>query len=263
MPREAKVKFAETRRQEIAAIVMERKVVTVDELCSLLSVSAATIRSDLTELECQGVLQRTHGGAIYNQNCLEYEQTSIEKEVQNIEQKQAIARAALCYVRPGDVIGLDTGTTILELAKLLADIPDLTVITNDLKIAAVLETESRANIMLLGGFIRKHFHCTIGQSVSNALRDLHMDTLFLATNGMSVRRGFSTPSIDIAGIKREMIASATQTITLADSSKVNREAMVTFGALKDTGILISDGGLDRDFADAAEQAGVEVIRVDA
>ena len=67
----------------------------------------------------------------------------------------------------------------------------------------------------------------------------------------------------IAGIKREMIASATQTITLADSSKVNREAMVTFGALKDTGILISDGGLDRDFADAAEQAGVEVIRVDA
>ena len=163
------------------------------------------------------------------------------------------------YICPGSVIALDTGTTTLELAKLLPDVPNLTVITNDIKIASVLESDSTANVLLLGGFLRHGFHCTIGKGVSITLKDLYIDVLFLATNGMSVRRGFSTPSIDVSDMKRAMIEASARKIVLADSSKANHEAFSTFANLKEVDCLITDRGIDQDFRNAAAELGLEVL----
>lgn len=262
MPEQTKGLYAELRRQKTVSMVRDRQAVSVDELSNYFSVSAATIRSDLSILEKDGLLKRTHGGAISMSQTMGEELTSEEKAGQNLAQKQAIARAALGYIKPGDVIALDTGTTTLELARLIVNIPNLTVITNDLHIAALLEAESDCSVVLLGGMIRHRFHCTIGNSLKSALQELYIDTLFLGTNGISARRGFSTPSLDIAEAKKAMIASSGRRIVLADSSKTQKEGFVTFSNLEDIGILITDTGIESEFLEAAEAAGMEVVRAD-
>lgn len=253
--------FGEVRRQEIAALVKKRSRVTVDELSERFSVSTATIRKDLTELEQQGMLKRTHGGAI-SRNYADYEQTSREKEGQNVAQKQAIAGLAARYVHSGDVIALDTGTTTFELAKQIVNIPNLTVITNDLKIAGFLEQNSDITIVLLGGMVRHNFHCTIGNSVLSALEAFYVDTLFVATNGISAARGLSTFRLDIAEIKRKMISVSAKVVALADSTKINNETFSAFAGLQDIHTLITDQRADQEFVKEAVSMGIEVIQAE-
>ena len=185
--------FAEVRRQEISELVQREGKVTVNALCERFSVSPATVRTDLTELEAMGALKRTHGGAIMVGNSA-FELTSNEKRSHHIEAKAAIAKAALQYIRPGDAIAIDTGTTTMEFATMLTSIHNLTVVTNDVEIALFLEQNSDINVFLLGGIVRKQFHCTVGSFVTEELERLHIDTLFLATNGLSLERGLSTPN---------------------------------------------------------------------
>lgn len=254
-----KIMFAELRRKEIAKLVQEKGTVTVEDLCAMYSVSAATIRNDLTELERVGALQRTHGGAI-GHSFVNYEPTSQEKEIKNVVQKQAIARKALEFIHPGDVIVLDTGTTTYELAKLVGQIANLTVITNDLKIASLLEQFNTITVILLGGTVRHKFHCTYGTSVVNALDALYVDTAFLATNGLSLRRGLSTPSMEIAEIKRKIISISDQVILLADSSKQGKESFASFAQLEEVNTLITDQETAESFVSELQTMGVDVQR---
>lgn len=254
-----KALFAELRRQQIAQMVQQSGKVTVENLSSHFQVSPPTIRNDLTELERLGLLQRTHGGAI-SRNFSGYELTSQQKSAKNVVQKQAIAQAALNYIHPGDVIALDTGTTTLELAKLLGNIRDLTVITYDITIASTLEAYDNITVILLGGTLRHHFHCTTGNAVLEALNSLYIDTAFLATNGMSLQRGFSAHKTEIADIKQKMIASSGKIVLLADSTKIGTEAFVSFAPLSESNVIITDHQADPSFVKDAASLGIEVIQ---
>ena len=118
----------------IVELINKEIKTTVANLCEKFSVSPATIRNDLRELELAGLLKRTHGGAISNRKA-SFELNSYQKEVENLEKKAAVAKAAIQYVQDGDIIAIDTGTTTLELAKLLVGRRNITVVTNDLEIA--------------------------------------------------------------------------------------------------------------------------------
>lgn len=259
MPKQPDAIFSELRKQEINDLVNTHGKVTVNELCQHFFVSPATIRNDLNELDLKGKLKRTHGGAISNNRGANYEPTSKEKEEQYTLQKRSIAQAALAFVHEGDAIIIDTGTTTYEFAKLLIDIPDLTVVTNDLVIASFLEQCSNANVILLGGSVRKHFHCTVGKTVLDMMDNLHIDTAFMASNGINKVRGLSTPSIEMANIKQKMINIAEKTILLADSSKIDKDALIFFAPLDDIDILITDKGADEKFLNAAESYNISVI----
>lgn len=253
--------FAELRRQEILDRLQRLGKITVAELCEHFSLSPATIRNDLAELQREGLLQRTHGGAIPCRRRSGHEPTSLEKESRNVESKRAIGYRAADLVNPGDVIALDTGTTTYELARCIASVPGLTVITNDLRIAVLLEDSPGATVFLLGGTVRRGFSCTIGKSVLDSLSRMYVDTLFLATNGISLRRGFSTPSVEVADIKRQFIAVAGRVVALADSSKMDNEAFTSFAALEQIDLLITDNGIAPDFKSALEELGIEVVAV--
>lgn len=254
----SKVMFAELRRQEIVRHVQKHGKATVEDLCQMFSVSPATIRNDLTELENQGRLQRTHGGAIYR-NPAGYELTTLEKAVKNVKQKEAIARRALDLIHPGDVIALDSGTTTYELAKLLHTVPNLTVITNDLRICAVLEPYPEITVIMLGGMVRHNFHCTYGSTALDTLDSFYIDTAFVATNGFSVERGLSTPRIEMAEIKHKMIRVAGRAVLMADSTKAGKEAFVSVSPLEEIDVLITDSAMDREFAASLSELGLEVI----
>jgi DeoR family transcriptional regulator, fructose operon transcriptional repressor len=231
--------FSQTRRKAILELVTQQSFITVNELCERFGMSAATIRNDLRQLEALGRLERMHGGAISPAKTL-YEPDTIRKEVHNVRQKEAIARLALAYIHPGDVIALDTGTTTFELAKLLRGIERLTVVTYDLQIAAWLESNTDVAIIMVGGQVRRNFHCTAGQTVIETLSRLHVDRTFSAANGITAERGLSTPNLDMASIKATLIGCAGQVILLCDSGKIGHNAFVSFAPLDRVDVLITD-----------------------
>lgn len=178
--------FAEERKQKILDLLKEKSKLMVPELCSEFGVSPATIRNDLRELENAGLLKRTHGGAI-KVSKTSFELNSYQKKVTNLNEKKAIARIAINYVEDGDTIALDTGTTTLELARLLSSRKNITVVLNDIEIAAYLENEQNIDVILIGGSLRKGFHCTVGPIAVRSLQGLYVDKAFMATNGISVK----------------------------------------------------------------------------
>lgn len=253
--------FAEERKQRIVAHINENIKATVSELCALFSVSSATIRNDLRELEEAGLLKRTHGGAISNRN-VNYERDSYQKAVECVEQKKAIAQMAVEHISEGDTIALDTGTTTFELAKLLYRFRELTVVTNDLQIAAYLERNSAATIIVAGGRVRRNFHCTAGEKAMDTVRDLNVDKAFMACNGLSPRRGVTTPNIETAQMKKLFIQIADQVILMADSTKLDTNAFVRFAEIEDIDLLITDGRGDAECVAALELAGMRIHKTD-
>ena len=252
--------FAEERRQDIIELINRNGKVTVAELSKKYGVSSPTIRTDLAELEKLGLLRRTHGGAIPASTRASFELTSAEKEIRNVDQKKAIAKEAYKLINRGDVIALDTGTTTRELALLLADARDITVITYDIKIAAILESNENINLTLIGGNVRRGFHCTLGPTTKTQLSDLYADKAFMATNAVSLKRGLSTPNVEISDIKAQMIQNSRQNIALIDSSKFEGEALCKFADIKDMDVIISDEEVPAAFATAIKNAGCKLIK---
>lgn len=259
--KEDKIMFAEIRKQKIVDLVQKEGKVTVSQLCDKYSVSPATIRNDLTELDNAGVIKRTHGGAIRNVESVNYELATEDKEIRNVEEKTLIAKAALKYIQEGDAVILDTGTTTFELAKLLSQFSYLTVVTNDLGIASYLETNTNFDIYLLGGKLRKGFSCTVGNSAIQMLDGIHIDTAFLGANGIDLHRGLSTPGIEVAEIKRKMIYCSERTVLLSDSSKFQKNSFAIFADVSDIDLFITDKNLNKDILEEAEQMDIIIKAV--
>lgn len=236
--------FAEERREQILKMLKENSKLLVPDLCTYFAVSPSTVRNDLRDLEAAGKLKRTHGGAIPVGKA-SFELNSQEKEVSHMEEKKRIALMAASLIEDADTIALDTGTTTLELAKVIIDKRDLTVVTNDLKIASYLENNSKINVILVGGMLRRGFHCTTGPSVQAQLDEYNVDKAFMAANALSLEKGFTTPRIDLAEVKKTMISIASQVIFLLDSSKFGRISFTRFADLQDVDKIITDAGVGK------------------
>lgn len=258
MTKQPESMFAQVRKQAIVDIVNQKGNATVGELCERFLVSPATIRNDLRELEEAGAIERTHGGAISCHKAV-YEPNTYQKEVQNVREKEAVAKAAVEFVRPGDAIAIDTGTTTYQLAKRLVGIERLTVVTNDLQIAAWLEANTDVSIIMAGGAVRRNFHCTAGQTALDTIARLRVDKVFAAANGVSVEHGLTTPNMDMANIKTQMVECADEVYLLADSTKIDRNAFVMFAPLTKVNVMVTDDKASPEFLEKAAAAGVQVI----
>ncbi len=249
--------FVEERQREVLAYVTERKRATVAELCARFDVSPATMRGDLRDLEREGLLVRTHGGATVKGKA-RFELDAREKGGQHAAEKRAVARRALEQSEDGDTIRLDTGSTTYELAALLDARKDITVVTNDLVIAQLLEDHPSATIHLVGGVVRKRFHCTVGPRAERFLDGLTVDKAFMAANSFSVESGATTPDLGHAEIKRQMMSIATRIHLLVDSSKLGRSSFAQFAPADAIDCLIVDA-IGAAEARALEELGVEVV----
>jgi DeoR family transcriptional regulator, fructose operon transcriptional repressor len=257
------VLFVEERKQKILEYISLRRKATVVELCDLFKVSSATIRNDLRDLEAAGLLVRTHGGAMVKSKT-GLEQDMIARGVQNLEAKRLIAEAAVNLVEDGDMIVLDTGSTILELARRLERKRDITVVTNDLAIATILESHDSAKIVFLGGMVRKRFHCTLFHDLTSRgmLSGLTVDKAFMGLNSFSMEKGASTPDLGHAETKKLMISIAAKVVLLFDASKMGRNSFAQFAALEDVDTIVTDTIRESD-RKALEDSGIEVIAAHA
>jgi len=230
--------FAEERKGLIASLVEERGKVNVGELCKRFGVSSATIRNDLRELENLRLITRVHGGALKRSRVTE-EVLIDSRSTTPRPAKQAIARIAIGQVDDGDTIVLDTGTTCHELSLLLKDRSDVTVITTDLPSALSMEAFPSVRVILVGGVLRRGYHCTIEPGVSS-WDDLVADKVFLGANGFTLEKGAMTPDIGQAAVKRGMIRASRKVILLCDSTKFGKSSLVRFAPLGKIDLIISD-----------------------
>ncbi len=206
---------AEERRRIIVELVDRRANTTVQYLCDYFNVSSATIRNDLRDLEEEGALQRTHGGAVSikkNRFDLPYS----DRLVEHREEKQAIGRYAASFIKPFDKIAIDTGTTTRELAMALTEIENITVVTNDLEVAYFLNYNSKANVFLTGGFLRKGFNSISGDTAINTLENVYVDKAFISVEGIDIEKGLTTTDMQLAIEKREFIRRASRTFIVSD-----------------------------------------------
>lgn len=237
--------------------------VSVATLSRSLDVTAETIRRDLDVLEAAGALRRVHGGAVRRSSLVELGLG--ERERRNTPAKLAIARAALdllVHATPS-AVALDAGTTTRAFADLLAEhVPQeglLDVVTHAVPILLRLQDNRALTVHAVGGVVRPETSAAVGMPALEAFARMRCDLAFIGANGISAGFGLSTPDEREAAVKTAMIRSARRTVALVDSSKLGEESFVSFAALADLDVLITDRAPDHDLADALARADVEVV----
>ncbi len=232
------------RRTWLESEIKSKQRIEIEEISKRLNVSSMTIRRDLIELENEGKVIRTHGGAI-SPSTLTGEVPYSSKKVINNNQKKQIALKALSLVEENSIIILDSGTTTMELAKLLKSRGGLTIVTNDIKIANEL-IDSSPKVIVTGGELQQGIGALYGSTTQNMLNSIHADIFFLGTHAIDFNNGVTAPTFEKALIKQLMKSAAERTWLLADSSKFNKKSFVNVCEIEEIDGVITDDGLDKD-----------------
>lgn len=250
----------EERRRLILELVKSDGRVLVGSLARHFHTSQVTIRKDLDVLQAQGLILRSHGGALPMQTGVLEDPTLREKEKLHRKEKLQIAAAAVRMVKEGQVVILDSGTTTTAIARALRDFENLTVITNAVNIAAELSGSS-VEVILTGGTLRQNSFSLVGPIAEETLHRLNADILFLGVDGLDVHYGLSTPNLLEAKVNRAMMDVARLTVAVCDSSKFGRRSLSSIAQISEIDHLICDRGVSRRDLTALKKAGVEITLV--
>ncbi|NDV83871.1 DeoR/GlpR family DNA-binding transcription regulator [Bacteroides sp. 51] len=233
------------RREKILELIREDGHAKVLDLSRIFKVTEVTIRQDLERLEKEGVIKREHGGAILTNMDAGVKNITLQNQ-KNMPEKMAIARKAVSFIENGDTIILDSGSTTTEIAKLLVDFQNITVITNALNIALILGAHPNINLVVTGGEFKAPTLSLTGQKAADFFYNLNVDKLFLATAGITLKSGLTYPSISDICVKRAMIESANEVYLVADSSKIGLNSFASLGALSLINLLITDSTISKE-----------------
>lgn len=250
--------FQEQRREKILQLLQENGSCRVQELGKLFNVSEPTIRSDLESLEKSGFITRQHGGAFLKTLSTTTPSLSLPKRGHE-EEKIKIGKKAAEFVNNGDSIILDSGTTVSEMVRHLKNRKSLNIVTNALNIALHLGIEPTNHVLVIGGEFKPPTFSLTGEKGLSIFENLYVEKLFLATGGFSLEAGLTYPSFTDIAIKKAMIESAKTVYLLADSSKLDKVLFASLGYSEKIKYLITDDGIDRDYANKLKDAGINVI----
>jgi DeoR/GlpR family transcriptional regulator of sugar metabolism len=244
--------LAEQRRSLILDEVRRRGGVRVNELTRRLQVSDMTIRRDLDSLARQGMVEKVHGGAVPVVEASTHEPGFEVKSSLETGAKEDIARAAAAMVAPGSAIALSGGTTTYALARNLVEVPDLTVVTNSVRVADVFHSAAqvpgaaRGTAVVLTGGVRTPSDSLVGPVADRAIRGLHFDVLFIGVHGISVKAGLSTPNLAEAETNRCLVEAARRVVVVADHTKWGTVGLSSFASLEAVDALVTDGALSEE-----------------
>lgn len=253
--------IAEERQAYIANAVKARKYCSIQQIAEELSVSVATIRRDMQVLEKQKKLRLTWGGAKYVSSGSAPEPAYNVKTGLNYEEKVRIGHAACELIHPGQNILLDTGTTVRQMTEGLRQMEDLTIATNDICIAAELVQNTRINLCMLGGLVRKGYYTTTGFWTYQALESMHFDHLFLSCDSIDFINGCSITNAEEITIKQCMIDVSNECTLLVDHSKFETTALFRMCPIERIQTIITGRELDEKIARSYRTSGIHIIQV--
>ncbi|MEG2672233.1 MAG: DeoR/GlpR family DNA-binding transcription regulator [Ruthenibacterium sp.] len=231
--------FSEERRDEILQILKRQKSVNVKELAANLFVTPITIRRDLAALEHDGVVRRSHGGAILIESISDEASFSV-RELEHLKEKKAMAELAITFIKPHQTLFIDSSSTAGMLIARLSDISALSVITNGLKNAQMLAQYTDAKVLVCGGTLNTSSNSLTGSDACRFLNRLNANLCILSCNGLDIAGGVTEVSVEQSRIKEVMLKNARTRILLCDSSKFATVAMSRTCNLDAFDFLITD-----------------------
>lgn len=227
----------QSRKQKILKIVEEQGEAEVKELAQKVETSEITIRRDLTQMAADGLIFRTHGGAM-KLSLVNIPVSFEQKIATNIEQKDYIARLAAQEIQDGDIIFMDCGSTVFRLCQFIRN-KRIKIITNSLPIVYEL-SNTKISINLIGGELDNKRQAIHGKIATEHIRQYQADKAFLGVDGISIENGLSAASENEAEITTAMSGNARQTYLLCDSSKLGKDKYLKFAPLNIIQVLVTN-----------------------
>lgn len=250
------------RQQNIINYLNSNYSITVQQAADLNHVSIATTRRDLDELGRLGLLRRTHGGGVLNdQDSASSELFHNDKMKLMVSEKSRIAEKAAQIIPDGSCIFLDSGTTTLFLARQLKDRKKLTVITNNLDIACNIILDASSTLVVTGGTRRQNYNVLVGAPAEEFVTGIRVDMVFFGADAIDPRNGLYNSSFTEIGIKRAMLTCGDRRILLADHTKFGRRAIAKICDLEEFDLIITDTGIDADTEAALDKKNIHFMKV--
>lgn len=199
--------------------------ITIGEMCEFYSISEATARRDLETLSAMGKVQRVHGGAIAVDKAPP-EMPLLQRQVDQISEKQRIGKIAASLVNDGDTVFLGSGTTVLEVARNLKERQNLTVITNSLPVVTLLSNIPNITIVCVGGLLRPSESSFIGHITEQVLAGVHADKVFIGVRAINSKEGLTNDYLPETLTDRAILNIGQENIVVADHTKFGRTSTV-------------------------------------
>lgn len=248
------------RHKAILEILQLQGSVSVADLSERLCVSEVTIRKDLSSLEKQNKLYRTHGRAIPISPYIGDRHIN-EKEKLYAAEKRAIGKIAAQMVHEHDSILIASGTTILYTAKELIDKKNITVISASVSASSMLSQNKSIDVVQLGGMVRESSVSVVGSFAENMLKFFNCSLLFMGADGVDLEFGVTTTNMMEANLNRMMMSTSQQTILLVDSSKFGKKGFSKICDLSQIDRIITDDGIPQMYLESLRDLGIEVTVV--
>lgn len=232
--------FMEERRRLILEQLNKNGRVSVKDLSQKLQVSEVTIRQDLRMLEANGLLERTHGGAVERHTRRASEQPELSFDIRRTRQnseKDIIGRYVATLIQPGYAVALDASTTVCSLIPYLAEIDGLTIVTNNLLVAEMLLPQPRIQVLLPAGRLRRDSYSVVGRP--ETLPDINLNIGFVSAWGLTPEDGLTEVSEQEMAMKQALLARCKQRIVLVDSSKWGLVAPYTYAQFDEVHRIIT------------------------
>jgi len=248
------------RRLQILKHLEANEKVDVGALSRQFGVSEVTIRKDLRYFEERNLLIRSRGGAM-KQGLVDTDLSIYDRRKQNMDQKQKIGIEAAAMIGNGETILLDSGTTIMELAKHISKQTETTIITIAVDIAFRLADLPKVRVIMTGGMLRRNSLSLVGEQTASALKEFFCDKYFLSADGIDFERGLLTMNIEEAHLSRICIENSKQVIALLDSGKFKPKGITSIAPLSKIDTIITDSGINQEQISFLKSQNIELIIV--
>lgn len=228
------------RQQRLLDLLRDRGAADLESLADVVGVSPSTVRRDLDALEQQGVIERTHGGAVYRGQ-RRHPVAFDERLDQQVDAKKVIGKYAASLIEPGMTLALDGGSTVYYAAQQITARP-LQIVTNSLTIANLFANDEQIELLLIGGSLYPRTGVLVGPIATSALSNLHADILLFSVAGIFDDEAYNL-NLEQAEVERVMIAQAARAVMLMDASKFGRKSLARVCDVEQIEAVITDGAI--------------------
>ena len=237
------------RQTRVLEMLKQRKTAQLEDLARELDVSTSTIRRDLEQLETRGLVERTHGGAVYRGDSATPQSPPspalAERMQERVDEKIAIGRYAASLVQPQMTVLLDGGSTVIFAARQITARP-IQVVTNSLAVAGVFVDDDQVELIMIGGSLYPRTGVMVGPIATGCLADLHADILLFSLAGIYGDEAFNQ-NLAMAQVEQAMLRQAAQSVLLMDSSKFGRKSLARVCGLSEVDRIVSDASVEQSW----------------
>lgn len=255
----------EKRAKEILYLLLHQGKTSVEQLAEQFRTSSTSVRRDLARLERQGLVHRTHGGAMLAGQTYEpfrFDATFTEREQRFQREKQLIGTKAAALIGDGETIGLTAGTTTTQVARALRGRKGLRVLTNAVNIGLELSASEGPQTTLTGGcMIWPGAFSLTGPTALEVIEGFVLDRILLGVTGIDIKHGATMIELEEAAVSRAMVRQAREVVVVADSSKVGMTGHAVICSIHKINVLITDNGIPADARTELERHGVQILIV--